>query len=495
MRNKFNILYVASEVFPFTQVGPLGEVTGALPKYLKNYGHDIRVIMPNYGSINERRYVLREVIRLQGIQIKIGDDMFEASAKSAFIPDSKVQVYFLDNKHFFDRGGLYADSTSGKEYNDNAERFIFFCKGCLEILKLLHWQPHIIHCNDWQTAIMPLLLKTVYHEDPFFKNTKTLLSLHTPSSQGSFDSAVASKIGLPKSTQPEVSLNNGHFNFVRMGMEFADILNTSSVDLSKRGAPLLHYSDLSDVIKKRKDDLQYIGNGVDEQIWNPEVDGLIPAKYSRRDLSGKIKNKEEVVKRFGLRFNEKLPLVSAITRQSDDEAEEFLANAAEQLVQMDLQLLVAGPTAAKHKKRFKALQKSHPNKFGFEADFDTALFHLLIAGSDLSLQASRFDSGGVSQFYCLTYGTAPVVSKQGIGATYIVDATSDSSSGNGFLFEQFDAKELSKLMKNALKVYEKKEAWTKIMQNGMKLELSWDVAAQKYVKLYQKLLTAKGANK
>jgi len=180
MKNNLNIFFVSSEVTPFTHPGELGDVSGSLPKYLKNLGHDIRVMMPNYKVVNKRKYVLRDVIRLQGLKIKVGEEVYEASAKSAFIPESKVQIYFLDNKHFFDRGGIYFDNKTGKAFKDNAERYIFFCIGCLETLKLLHWQPDIIHCNDWCTALIPALLKSVYAKDHFFKNTKTVLSIHNP---------------------------------------------------------------------------------------------------------------------------------------------------------------------------------------------------------------------------------------------------------------------------------------------------------------------------
>ena len=496
MRNKFNILYVAPEVFPFTQSGALGEVSGALPKYLKNLGHDIRVIMPNYGSINERKYVLRDVIRLQGIKIKFGDDVYEASAKSAFIPDSKVQVYFLDNKHFFDREGLYFDDVSGKEYGDNAQRYIFFCKGCLEILKLLHWQPDIIHCNNWQTAIIPLLLKTIYCNDAFFKNTKTLFSFYNLSGAGVFESAVISKLGIPRAALDLTPLpENSHFDFLRMGLEFADLLNTSTGSFSKGVPEQYRNSELFDILKKRKDDIHGIGNGVDEQIWNPELDDLIPAKYGRRDLSGKIQNKEEVLKRFGLRASEKVPVISTISRHADDDVTDRLPEVIDQVLRLGVQLLIAGPAAAKHKKKLKAVQKEFPGQFGIEPNLDTTLLHLLVAGSDLCLIPAGFDSGGLCPLYSLAYGTIPIISKQSSGAENIEDASSSNGSGNGFILDDTQPKEILKVIKNIVKVYEKRDLWLKVIQNAMKQDLSWNNSAQKYIKLYQKLLTGKGPGK
>ncbi len=496
MKSKLNILYVASEVFPFTQAGALGEISGALPKYLKNYGHDIRVIMPNYRAINERKYVLRDVIRLQGIKIKIGEDVYEASAKSAFIPDSKVQVYFLDNKHFFDREGLYSDAATGKYFNDNAERFVFFCKGCLEILKLLHWQPDIIHCNDWQTAAIPFLLKTAYRDDTFFKSTRTLLSFYSFANEGIFESSVAAKLGIADSELDSPGLRkNSHLNFMRIGLEFADLLNTSSAASSKAVVEQFRNSELFDVFKKRKDDIHGISNGIDEQIWNPELDNFIPVKFSRRDLSGKTKDKEELLKRFALFFNDKIPVVSLITRHSDDEVTDALSDMIEQVARLEIQLLIAGPAALKHKKKLKIIQKNYPDKIGIEPNLDMALLHLLLAGSDVCLAPSRFDSCGLNQLYSLSYGAIPIVHKLGSGAEYIEDVNNENSSGNGFVFTQADSKEILKVIKNVLKHYDKKEFWNRIVQNAMKQDLSWGASAQKYIKLYQKLLTTKSSSK
>lgn len=496
MKNKLNILYVASEVFPFTQTGALGEITGALPKYLKNYGHDIRVMMPNYRSINERKYVLREVIRLQGIKIKIGDGVYEATAKSAFIPDSKVQVYFLDNKDFFEREGLYGDLATGKVFSDNAERFTFFCKGCLEILKLLHWQPDIIHCNDWQTAIIPFLLKTVYANDAFLKNTRTLLSFYSLANEGVFESAVAAKLGMTESLSDYASLKkNDQINFLKVGFEFADLLSTASSASSKALTEQFRDSEYFDILKKRKDDIHGISNGIDEQVWNPELDNLIPEKFSRRDLSGKAKNKEELLKRFGLRLNDKTAVISLITRRPDDEVTDAFCEMVDQVARLETQVLIAGPAAVKHKKKLKAVQKEYPDRVASEPNLDSALLHLLVAGSDACLAPSRFESCGLSHLYGLAYGTIPIVHSLGSGAEFIQDVNNDNSSGNGLVFLQTDSKELLKVIKNVIKYFDKKDFWSRIVQNAMKQELSWGASAQKYIKLYQKLLGAKSSSK
>ncbi|MFQ5822461.1 MAG: glycogen synthase GlgA [bacterium] len=488
------IFYVSSEVAPFAKTGGLGDVTGALPKYLKQLGHDIRVMMPNYKLINERKYVLRDVIRLQGLELKIGNEIYQANGKSAFLPDSKVQVYFLDNKFFFDREGLYCDSKTGLDYQDNAERFIFFSKGCLETLKLLHWQPDIIHCNDWQTALIPLFLKSIYKEDPFFKNTKTLLTIHNLAYQGNFEPSVVQKAGL----QDHISYSDspvdycGKFSFLKAGLEYADLLSTVSETYVNdiQESPDYGYG-FEGFLKKRKNDLFGIINGIDIQVWNPETDKLIPFNYNKRTLSDKYKNKEELLKRFNLKFNENIPVISTISRLVDQKGFDLITAIIDQLMQLDLQLIILGIGEQKYHSFFRKIQKKYPTKFGIELSFNNPVAHLIEAGSDIYLMPSRFEPCGLNQLYSLKYGTIPIVRKTGGLADTIENIDINTISGTGFVFKKYDSNELLKIIKNALKLFNKKDIWVKIIQNAMKQDFSWKSSAQKYVKLYQKLMNTK----
>lgn len=494
MRGKLKIFFISSEVAPFAKSESLGDVAGALPKYLKQMGHEIRVMMPNYKTINERKYILRDVIRLQGLEIKIGDEIYEANGKSAFLPDSKVQVYFLDNKFFFDREGLYCDIKTGLDYEDNAERFIFFSKGCLETLKLLHWQPDIIHCNDWQTALIPLFLKSIYKEDPFFENTKSLLTIHNLSNQGNFEPAVVRLAGLDDNMFYSGSPveNCGKFSFLKAGLEYADLLTTvSETYASEIQENAEHGFGLKEVLQRRSDELFGIINGIDAQVWNPESDKLIPFNFSKRDLSGKSKNKQVLLKRFNLEFNEKVPVISVISRLVDQKGFDLISDIIDQLMELDLILIILGTGEKKYHSLLREIQRKYPKKVGIELSSDNALAHLIEAGSDMYLMPSRLEPCGLNQLYSLMYGTVPIVRKTGGLADTIVNYDPNTLSGTGFVFHKYDSNELLKVIKKAVKLFNKKDIWLKIVQNAMKQDFSWKSAASKYVKVYQKLVNTK----
>ena len=358
MKNKLKIFYVSAEVSPFTQTGELADISGALPKYLKSLGHEIRLMMPNYKAVNERKYILRDVIRLQGFEIKLGDEIYNANAKSAFIPDSKVQIYFLDNKFFFDRDGLYYDKLTGKEFNDNALRFLFFSLVCLETLKLLYWQPDIIHCNDWQTALIPILLKTTYQDDTFFKNTKTLLSVHNYAHHGHFDSTTIQKSGLLDSLMmsKERIGDNMDVNFLEAGLENADLLTAPHYpnlnEITDESKNSIH---VKEILTTRKKDVLSIINGIDEQVWNPEVDTLIPFNYSRRDLSNKVRNKGDLLNHFELDAQDNSGVISMISHFCDDKCFELLLAKIEQILKTDARVIILANFEKKHQSKIKVL--------------------------------------------------------------------------------------------------------------------------------------------
>lgn len=493
MKAKLNIFFVSAEAFPFTKNSELAEVANSLPKFLKQLGHDVRVMMPNYKTINERKYVLRDVIRLHGLKFKIGDTVVSANGKSAFIPDSKVQIYFLDNKDFFDAEESYLDNNPNGQAKVRLEPYAFFSLGCLETLKLLHWQPDIIHCNDWQTALIPLLLKSVYLDDPFFKNSRTLFSVHNFSQQGSFDRAVAKKVGLWESFDDSVRLTEGNnLNFLKIGLKYADMLSTVSESYASEALSRSENgSELTKLLKARKDEFFGISNRIDAHIWNPETDKLIPFNYTRSDLAGKLQNKKEVLERFGLSYAEDTPLLSMITPLIFDKGIDLFIEIVDELMKMDLSVVISGTGEDKYHKELLAIQKKYKKRIGLDFTHDTSLIHLIEAGSDLFLMPSRFEPGGVNQLHSLAYGTIPIVRKTGALAETVAGFNADSKTGTGFVFTNIDSRELLAEIKNAVKVFNNKEAWAKLIQNAMKEDFSWKGSAQKYVKLYQKLLSSK----
>ena len=491
MQKILKVLYISSEVSPFAKTGGLADVSESLPKELKESAHDIRIFMPKYGTINERKYILREVIRLRDIQVPVGNKIAIANVKSSFLPNSKVQVYFIGNKEYFNRNGYYTDPKTNKDWQDNAERFIFLSRAALEILKILHWQPDIIHCNDWQTALIPFFLKTVYQEDDFFKDVKTLLSIHNLSFQGIFNKKEFQHFGISQEYfKPGSALEFfGKINFLKAGIIKADVLHT----VSKKYAQEVQQADeygfgLQNILKKRSKDLFGIINGVDYSIWNPETDKLIPNNYSKRDIKGKMENKKALVQAQGLPFKNGVPLLATISRLTDQKGFDIITKSIEKLMQLDLQYIILGIGDTKYHKLLEKYANKYPDKLAVNIKFDDELAHQIEAGADMYLMPSKFEPCGLNQLYSLKYGTIPIVRETGGLADTVKNFSAETGRGYGFVFEEFSSDALIGIIKKAVAVYQNKKLWKKLIDRAMKLDFSWRVVTEKYLNLYNSLL-------
>ena len=259
MKNKLKILMVFSEVAPFSKTGGLADVGGALPKFLKEMDHDVRIITPQYLAINERKYILRDVIRLQNIEVPIGKKSVKINVKSAFLPNSKVQVYFINHKSLFFRSGLYVDPKSGNDYPDNDKRFAVFSRGVLETLNKLQWQPDIIHCNDWQTALIPSYLKIWEREKYFFQNTASVFSIHNIAYQGKFPYEFYDFLGLGAENFNESKFEcHGRIHFMKGGIFYADCINTVSPTYAEEITSSIGSNGVAMYIERRREDLHEI---------------------------------------------------------------------------------------------------------------------------------------------------------------------------------------------------------------------------------------------
>ncbi len=490
MKGPYNVLYVSSEVAPFAKTGGLADVAGALPKAIKELGHDIRVMMPKYGFISDRKYTLREVIRLKDVHVPLGDREYTISAKSAFLPDSKVQIYFIEYPPYFDRESPYVNPKTGKDWEDNAERFALFSRAVLEVLRVLHWQPDVIHCNDWQTALIPTYLKTVLKDDTYFAKTSTLLTIHNLAYQGVFDPSVLEAIGLPQELfSPGGPVEfYGKVNFLKAGIVYADLLNTVSERYAQEIQTPEYGAGLDGVLRERADSLYGILNGVDYSVWNPETDELIPYNYSASDLSGKWKDKEALLEQLGLPYDENVPVIGMISRLADQKGFDLLAEIIDDLMALDIRFVLLGTGDPKYHKIFEKVGKKYKNKASINLRFDNPLAHLIEAGSDMFLMPSRYEPCGLNQIYSLKYGTIPIVRATGGLADTIKDFDPSTGKGNGFVFEKYEAGELLATIKRALDVYKDKKTWLKLIRNAMAEDFSWSVSAKKYVDLYRKLV-------
>ena len=490
MSKPLNILFVSSEVEPFAKTGGLADVSGTLPQVIKDQGHEIRIIMPRYGSISERKFKLHDVIRLKDIEVPIGKEKKTANVNSSFIANvkSKVQVYFLANKELYERAGIYVSPDSKKDYVDNDVRFIFFCRGVLETLKRLGWQPDIIHCNDWHTGLIPAYIKTMYNHDPFFKNIKTVFTIHNLAYQGTFPAASFDKTGLP---EPEFGKEGvefyGKLNFMKAGLVYSDVITTVSEKYAEEICSTEEFGcGLEGVLQKRKAHLHGIINGIDYNIWNPETDELIVKRYDARTLEGKQDNKKELLEKFGLTYKENVPLVGIISRLVDQKGLDLIKEIADDFMKLDVQFVMLAAGEKRYQDYFESLHKKYATKMGLFIGYNDELAHLIEAGCDMYLMPSRYEPCGLNQLYSLKYGTVPIVRATGGLDDTIHDV--ESGNGNGFKFKKYDSKELFKTIQRAVKMYHDTTAWKKIIKNGMQQDFSWESSAKKYTNLYRNLV-------
>ena len=490
MKNKLRILFVSSEINPFAKTGGLADVSSALPKTIHEMDHEVRLIMPKYGCINERRFTLRDVIRLKNVPVMMGENTIQTSVKSAFLPDTKVQVYFIEYKPYFNRQELYVDPKTKYDYPDNAQRFSLFCRGVLETLKILHWQPDIIHCNDWQTSLIPVLLQTEYKQDSFFQKASTLLTIHNLAYQGIFKKEVYPELYLPESL---FLLDGplefyGKINFLKGGISYADAITTVSEKYSQEIQTDSEYGcGLEGVLKGRKDEIVGILNGIDYNIWNPETDRLINENYGPNSLESKIENKKALLEKNNLIFNESIPVIGMISRLADQKGFDLVAEAIDVLLGLDIQIIILGTGDVRYRTLLEKIHKKFPRKLSINLRFDDEMAHLIEAGSDIFLMPSKYEPCGLNQLYSLKYGTVPVVRNTGGLSDTVQEYNSKEDTGDGFVFNEYSASEMISAIKRAIRLYSDHKAWQRLMKRGMKLDFSWNVSAEKYVRLYTKL--------
>ena len=491
MASNLKILYVSSEIDPFVKTGSLAEVAAELPKYLKDVGHDIRLFIPKYGTINDRRYTIREVIRLKGIEVPLANKKVIANVKSAFLPNSKVQVYFVENKNYFDRVGLYSDPETNKNWEDNAEHFIFFNQSIFSILKKLHWQPDIIHCNDWQTALIPFLLKHAYNDDPFFNKIQTVLTIHDLASQGVFDKDVVQLLGKLKEMFFENSShkNGDRVNFLKSGILYADSLNTMSKHYAKeiRSSEAASFG-LQKLIKKRAKNLTGITRGIDYSTWDPEGDTHIHKNYTRRDIASKNENRRHLVESHDLTYEENTPIIGAILDSWNEQEMELLSQTIKEMLKLKACFIFAANGAEKYDRLFNPLVKKFPDKIAFNSKMDKPFVHQLVAGSDMIFSPCRLEPCGSTPLCGLRYGAIPIAYFTGAVADTIKNFNPETNQGNGFVFKDYSPASLLATFKQAVAVFSDKIVWKKLVSRAMKLNFSWQIAADNYNKLYHNLV-------
>ncbi|MCF8240808.1 MAG: glycogen synthase GlgA [Melioribacteraceae bacterium] len=492
---KLKILFVTSEVVPFIKTGGLADVSSALPQKLQEQGHQVRIVVPKYGAIDERKYKIHEVVRLKDLTTTIGKKEVVFSLRSSFLVGQKarVQLYFLDNEEYFgSRHSLYADPLTGKDFPDNDERFILLARSVFELIIKLGWVPDVIHCNDWQCGLVPAYLKTLFKDTPLFQPVKTLFTIHNLSYQGEFPKTTFAKTGLPDElNNTKGIIHNNKVNYLKAALNFADVINTVSETYANEICKDKEISGgLNTVLCKRQDDLFGIVNGIDSLIWNPEKDKKIAKKYSIKSLDDKTENKIALAEKFGFDYKENVPVIGLISRLYDSKGLDLIQKAFKDLMKLDIRLVLLGTGEKKFHKFFEEALMKYSDKFSCYLGFDDELAHLIEAGADMYLMPSKYEPCGLNQMYSLVYGTVPIVRETGGLADTVENFDEKEQTGNGFVFKKYDQKDMIKEIKRAIKIYTNdKKTWQKIQKSGMKSNFTWMNSAKNYVDLYKTILS------
>lgn len=489
---KYKILFVTSEVVPFVKTGGLADVSSSLTQKLQELGHQVRILIPKYGAIDERKFKIHEVVRLKDLSTTISGKEIVYSLRSSFLVGSKVrvQLYFLDNEEYFgSRRSLYSDPITGKQYKDNDERFMLLAKSVFDLISKLGWIPDIIHCNDWQGGLVPLYLKSLYKDEPDFKDIRTVFTIHNLGFKGEFPKSSLKKTRLLEFYKEKDILFNDKFSFLKCGIQFADSITTVSKTYANEICTDKKMSEgLFDVIKPRKKDIDGILNGIDVNIWNPEKDKQIAKKYSVKNIEAKKENKKVLVEKFGLKYDEDKPVIGMITRLDEAKGLDLVQKAFRNLMKLDAQFILLGTGEKKYQTFMEKAISKYSNKFAAYIGFDDNLAHIIEAGSDIFLMPSKIEACGLNQMYSLIYGTIPIVRKTGGLADTVENYNEKTQNGNGFVFEEYSEKALIGAVERAIKVFTTdKKAWLKLQKNGMKSNFTWLSSSKEYVDLYKKI--------
>lgn len=489
MAKGYNVLFVTSEVFPYSKTGGLADVSNSLPQALNSLGNEVRIITPKYGQLDERRLQIHEIKRLKDISLNMAGKDYKYSIKSSFIhgKNTKAQIYLLENNDFFKNKGIYQNSKTKSDFTNNDERYMFFCKAVLEVLEILQWKPDIIHCNDWQTGLIPAYVKTIYKNNPQIGDIRTVFTIHNLAYQGNFPKTTFEKTGLPEN----VFTDNGakfhdKFSYLKAGIRYADKITTVSQKYAEEIRSDKSFScGMEDVLDERKKDLVGILNGVDNSVWNPSFDKIIQYRYTYQEIPLKYENKRELLEKFKLDYDENVPLIGIISRLVDQKGFDLIVEAFPDIMKEDVQMIVLGTGDEKYQKFLLKMKKKYPKKLIVHIGFDEDLAHWIEAGSDIFLMPSKYEPCGLNQMYSLKYGTIPVVRNTGGLSDTVIDYK--NPKGTGFLFDKYDTKEMVKAIKTALDSYKNKKLWYNLMRNGMALDFSWNMSAKKYMDLYKQI--------
>jgi len=478
------ICLASSEFSPFAKTGGLADVCAALTAYLHRSGHDVRTLLPLYRAVRDSGLVFSPVENVQDVPVRLGPHETTYSIDSAKLPDSSLRIYVLRCPVLFDHDGIY--SSDDEEHY----RFILLSRAAIEMCQRTGFAPDIFHCHDWHAALIPMYLKTRYHWDRLFENSRIVLTIHNIGFQGIFGDDILGDLGLNGGAGElhQDDLAAGRVNFLKSGVLHADVVTTVSPTYAREIQGDEFGMGLQDLLRSRPDTLIGILNGVDYDEWDPEHDTLIPYQYSSDNLAGKRKNKAGLLVELGLSTGEDVPLIGMVSRLTGQKGLELVQNVLPRLLQSrPFAVAVLGSGESRFEKFFAWLQQHFPGRVCYYNGYSNRLAHWIEAGSDIFLMPSLFEPCGLNQMYSLRYGTVPVVRETGGLADTVELYDPANATGTGIVFRNYDNAGLRWAMNSALDLYQDSEAWQIIIRNGMAKNFSWDRQGAIYVELFRRL--------
>lgn len=477
--NKVKVLFVSSEVYPFAKVGGLADVVGALPIELQHHHCDARVIMPLYKNIKQKHEHNLDFIGWK--MIKMGWRSLYAGLYTLTMND--VKFYFVDNEYYFNFDQIYV------EYVFDIERFCFFQRAVLEFMgDFMKFEPDVLHCNDWQAGMLPLLLEAHYKKYGIHTNVKTVYTIHNLKYQGIHGiEVIQDLLDLPgEYLTDELSIKDGAVNFMKAGIVYSNSVTTVSPTYAYEIMTDYYGEGLNHTLQRYAYKVSGILNGINAVEYNPSTDDKIPAKYSIKDYKeGKAINKKSIQEQLGLEVNPGAPLCTMISRLVDQKGLDLLLRVVEEMLYDGMQIVILGTGDAYYERALADVAARNPGKMCACISFDNGLAHTLYAGSDIFLMPSLFEPCGLSQLIAMTYGTIPIVRETGGLRDTVVPYNEFTGEGNGFSFANINAHEFLFVTKYACDLYRhNKEVWDNLIEEGMKADYSWRNSAKEYAGLY-----------
>jgi len=488
MVERLKVLFLSPEAAPFAKTGGLADVAGSLPGALKRRGVEVRMVLPFYAVVRKGNFEVSPLI--DNLEIPLGEEKLASTVLETRTSDG-VPVYLIEREDLFDRPNLYGNAAG--DYHDNLERFTFFSHAALLITEFVGFKPDLIHCHDWQTGLVPALLKGPYQENKHVGGIPTVFTIHNLGYQGLFPKEKIALTGLRKAKffHPEGLEFWKKMSLLKSGIVYSDAITTVSPSYAQEIQTNEYGKGMDGVLRQRRGSLHGILNGVDYSIWDPSRDCHVPVNYSLKKIAGKRACKESLMEEMSLDASlKKRPLLGMISRLDTQKGLDLLVEILSDILALNVGLVVLGLGEESIQEAIQSVANNNRGRVGLKIGFDDPLAHRIMAGVDIFLIPSRYEPCGLTQMYALKYGAIPVARATGGLEDTIVSFDLTTGEGNGFKFAAYEPAAFLAAIKQGVDLFQDAKAWKKLMRNGMEADFSWDRSAQTYMEIYRSLMTA-----